>query len=125
MENEPTRVEAVMSTTVRTIAPGASLRDAAAAMRDHDIHALLVTGAGTGIVTSTDLLDAVARDADLDATTVGDVMTTPVETVTTDLRLGEAAAMMTNFGVKHLPVVDDDGEFVGMVSSSDVTGEFA
>ncbi|MFC6974301.1 CBS domain-containing protein [Halomicroarcula sp. GCM10025709] len=35
--------------------------------------------------------------------------------------LTETAAMMTNFGINHLPVVDDD--YIGMVSSSDITGE--
>jgi IMP dehydrogenase len=48
------------------------------------------------------------------------VVTRPVETVETDMRLGEAAAMMTNFGINHLPVVDETGDYVGMVSSTDV-----
>jgi CBS domain-containing protein len=50
---------------------------------------------------------------------VSDVMTGSVETVPPDLRIEEAAAMMTNFGINHLPVVDDD--FVGMISSTDIT----
>jgi len=40
-------------------------------------------------------------------------MTRNVETVTPDLMMEEVAAMMTMYGVKHLPVVDDD--YVGMV----------
>jgi len=45
-------------------------------------------------------------------------MTRNVETVTPDLMMEEVAAMMTMYGVKHLPVVDDD--YVGMVSSTDI-----
>jgi len=45
-------------------------------------------------------------------------MTEDVETVTPDLLMEEVAAMMTMYGVKHLPVVDDD--YVGMISSTDV-----
>lgn len=125
MDGEPTRVEAIMSRTVRTIGPGATLRAAARSMHEHEVSALLVTGAGTGIVTTTDILEALARGADVETTVVGDVMTTPVETVTTDLQPSEAAAMMTNFGIKHLPVVDRDGEYVGMVSSAELTAVLA
>jgi IMP dehydrogenase len=125
MVDESVQVAAVMSTTLRTISPGASLRAAAQTMREHDVSALLVTGSRIGIVTSTDILDAVAGGTDVEATSVGEAMTAPVETITTDLQLGEAAAMMTNFGIKHLPVVDRDGEPVGMVSSTDLTGVLA
>ena len=120
-----TRVEAVMSTPVVTISASASVRQAATSMREHDINALLVPGSQTGIITSTDVLDAVDMDEDLDTVTVADVMTVPVETITSHLMLQEAAAMMMNFGIKHLPVVDRDGEYVGMISSSDTVSVFA
>ena len=122
MEPDRTQVEAVMSSPVETVSRRASLREAARAMSDRGVSALLVTGPTAGIVTSTDVLEAVARGDDPEALTVEDVMTAPVETVTAKLALGEAAAMMTTYGIKHLPVVDRDGEFVGMVSSTDLTG---
>ena len=122
MADERTRVEAVMTSPVETIGSDATLREAARRMRDGGFSALLVPGATAGIVTSTDVLASVADGEDPEALTVGDVMTSPVETVTTRLALGEAAAMMTTFGIKHLPVVDDDGEHVGMLSSTDLTG---
>lgn len=120
-----TRVEAMMSTPVVTISASASVREAATSMREHDINALLVPGSQTGIITSTDVLDAVDMNKDLDTVTVADVMTVPVETITSHLMLQEAAAMMMNFGIKHLPVVDRDGEYVGMISSSDTVSVFA
>ncbi|WP_101296834.1 CBS domain-containing protein [Halegenticoccus soli] len=116
-----TRVEAVMSTPLQTISAKATVEEAARAMREHNISALLVPGSSTAIITSTDVLDAVADGRDASELRVADVMTAPVETITLDLMLEEAAAMMTNFGIKHLPVVDTDGDFVGMVSSMDIT----
>ncbi|MFC7154644.1 cyclic nucleotide-binding/CBS domain-containing protein [Halomarina halobia] len=120
-----TRVEAVMATPVETIASNATAREAAVVMRDHDINALLVPGVDAGIFTSTDLRDAIADGHDPDRCRVADVMTTPVESVTTDLRLGEAAAMMTTYGFNHLPVRDSDGDYVGIVSSTDIKERLA
>lgn len=113
-------VEAVMTTPVETVSADATLREAATRMRAHDIRSLLVPGAKAGIITSTDVLDAVADGRDFEECSVGDVMTAGVEWVGTDLRVQEAAAMMTNFGINHLPVRGDDGDYVGMVSSTDL-----
>ena len=92
-------------------------------MREENINALLVPTTEIAIVTSTDVIDAVARELDPATTTVAEVMTESVETVPPGLRLTEAAAMMENFGFSHLPVVDDD--LVGMVSSTDITAELS
>lgn len=118
-----TRVADVMSTPLRTIPPDATVREAATEMRAHDISALLVTTAPPSIVTSSDVLDAIAAGEDTDELTVSEVMTESVETVPPDLLLQEVAAMMTSFEVKHLPVAEDD--YLGMVSSTDVTAHLA
>ena len=93
-------------------------------MREHDISALVVTTSPPSIVTSTDVLDTVAAGRDPAETAVRDVMTSSVEVVPPDLRLEEVAAMMTSLGIKHLPVVEGD-DYVGMVSSTDVTAQLA
>ncbi|WP_049982307.1 cyclic nucleotide-binding/CBS domain-containing protein [Halorubrum sp. BV1] len=116
--NDRTRVSDVMSTPLETIGADESLRDAAKRMHAGDISALVVTTGGGCIVTQSDIVGAVAEARDIESTTVRDVMTENVETVTPDLMMEEVAAMMTMYGVKHLPVVDDD--YVGMVSSTDV-----
>jgi len=122
MSTESTRrVEDLMSEPIITVSPEATVKEAAEAMQDDGINALFVPGAEAGIVTSSDILAAVAEAADTTTVTVGEVMTSPVERVPRSLPLGEAAAMMTNFGIKHLPVVDDDNDYVGIVSSTDIT----
>ena len=116
---ERIRVRDVMSTPVGTISPEASVSEAARQMQAKDRSALLVRASPAGIITSTDIMELVADDGDAAATTVEEIMTAAVETVTPDLHLDEAAAMMTTYGIKHLPVEDDD--YVGMLSSSDMT----
>ncbi|WP_313684808.1 CBS domain-containing protein [Halobellus marinus] len=112
-----------MSRNLVTISPQTTLVEASKRMREENINALLVPTTEIAIVTSTDVLDAVARELDPAETTVSEVMTRSVETVPPSLRLTEAAAMMENFGFSHLPVVDDD--LIGMVSSTDITAELS
>ena len=57
-------------------------------------------------------------------TRVKEIMSTPVETIPPDIHIGEAAAMMTSLGIKHLPVVDQ-GDYVGMISSTDVAAQMS
>jgi IMP dehydrogenase len=118
-------VEELMSEPIITVSPETTVREAAQKMQDREINALFVPGAEAGIVTSSDIVGAVAEAADTTEITVGEVMTSPVERVPRSLPLGEAAAMMTNFGIKHLPVVDSDNDYVGIVSSTDVTMSLA
>ena len=121
--NERTTVEDVMSTPLETISKDATVMEAAQRMRERDINALVVRTEPRAIISSTDVLDAVADGQDVTALRVTDVMTTDVETVTPDLYMEEVAAMMTSYGIKHLPVVDDD--YVGMISSTDVTAHLS
>ena len=118
-------VGGIMTSPIETISGSATALDAAEGMGANDINALFVPGADAGIVTTTDVLDVVAAGGDPDETDVEDVMTAPVERVTTGVELNEAAAMMTTYGIKHLPVIDDHGDYVGMISSTDLTTELA
>ncbi len=124
----PVPVEEVMSTPLTIIAPDATLKDAAVAMREADVSALFVTASMPAVVTSTDIVAGVADGADPSEHRVADVMTSQVESTPPDVSVREAAAMMTTLGVKHLPVTADSvhgDDYVGMLSSSDITERFA
>ena len=126
MTSEPSvLVEDVMTAPLETISANATVREGAVRMREREINALFVPGSSAGIVTTTDVVAAVAEERDLASLQVRDVMTAPVERITTAEELTEAAAMMTTFGIKHLPVVDADGDYVGMVSSTDLAVQLA
>ncbi|SDJ94600.1 CBS domain-containing protein [Natronorubrum texcoconense] len=116
-------VEDVMSSPLETVSKDATVVEAVQQMREKNINALVVPTTPRAIISSTDVLDAVADGQDITELTVADVMTTDVETVAPDLYMEEVAAMMTTYGIKHLPVVDDD--YVGMVSSTDVTAHLS
>lgn len=118
------RVEDVMSKPLETISQNATVADAAKSMRDGDINALVVTTDPPSIVTSTDVIEAAAMGRHPDDVRVGEVMTESVETVPSDLFLEEVAAMLTTFGINHLPVVDGE-EYVGMISSTDITAQLS
>ncbi|OVE84012.1 histidine kinase [Natronolimnobius baerhuensis] len=107
-----------MSTPLETVAKDATVMEATQQMREHDINALVVRTTPRAIISSTDVLEAVAEGQDTTEVQVSDVMTTDVETAAPDLYMEEVAAMMTTYGIKHLPVVDDD--YVGMISSTDI-----
>ncbi|QZY00198.1 CBS domain-containing protein [Halobaculum rubrum] len=117
--NGRTTVREVMSSPLETIGSDATVREAARKMREKEVSALVVLTSPRAIVSSTDVIEAVADGRNVAELQVADVMTTDVETVTPDLYMEEVAEMMTTYGIKHLPVVDDD--YVGMVSSTDVT----
>lgn len=117
-------VESIMSSPVETITRNATVSEAAEKMHGEEISALIVTTPEPSIITSTDILDAVAAGKPVAELDVTDLMTESVETIPPELHIGEAAAMMTNFGINHLPVVKR-GDYVGMISSTDLTAELS
>ena len=124
-QNTRVQVDAVMSTPLERISKGATVQEAAERMRTADISALVVRTDPPSIVTSTDILGVAADGKAPDEVHVADVMTESVETVPPDLYLEEVAAMLTTFGIKHLPVVEGDDEYVGMISSTDVAAQLS
>jgi CBS domain-containing protein len=53
-------------------------------------------------------------------TTAGELMTKPVRTVSPDMDVQDLAALMAEEGVNPVPVVDDEGRLVGIVSRTDL-----
>lgn len=119
---EETRVSDIMSSPVETVSRDATVSDAAEKMLADDISALVVRTSPPSIVTSTDLLESVAAGGETAELPVTDLMTESVETVPPALGIDEAATMMTTFGIKHLPVIED-GDYVGIISSTDITAQ--
>ena len=108
---------------VVTIAPGATLAEAVALLREHGIGALVVSVDGRrvdGMLSERDVVRRLAIDgADSLEMTVARAMSTPVVTCAPDDELPPLMAVMTDRRIRHLPVVADDG-LVGMVSIGDV-----
>lgn len=120
-------VSDVMTPVSLTGTPADTLRSAAEQMWSQQTGSLVVVDADriAGIITERDVLRAVARGVDVDATSVKDVMTLDVRAVGPDTALREAAHEMARRWIRHLPVVDASGALVGLLSQRDVTGIFA
>ncbi len=74
-----------------------------------------------GIFTERDVLRRVSLSGRVPAEIpVREVMTTPVEMATLDTTPGQALATMVEYHYRHLPIVDDDGQLLGILSIRDV-----
>ena len=139
------KVRDVMTTDPVSVTGDTSLKEAARLMVRHRVSGLPVVEQGNkliGIVSEGDfirqeasrdrphgvsLLDALFGEGELEpvgAETVAEVMTRNVVTITPEATIGEAARVMGRRNVKRLPVVDLDGELVGIISRADVVGAF-
>jgi CBS domain-containing protein len=91
-------------------------------MAEHRIGALLVVRDGRleGIFSERDLLQrVVAAGRDPAATTLGEVCTTDLATVCETDDAATCARLIRDRGFRHLPVVDDEGRPVGVLSARD------
>jgi len=73
-----------------------------------------------GLLTERDIRRAVARGLDTDKTPVTEIMSTDPDTFDPDLDVWDAAAWIAESGYRHLPVVDDEGSLLGVVSVRDL-----
>jgi CBS domain-containing protein len=74
-----------------------------------------------GTVTDRDItLRVVAEERDPRSTTVGEIASTDLVTVDPKLDLDEGLRLMARHQVRRLPVVEEDGRLVGIVSQADV-----
>jgi CBS domain-containing protein len=110
----------VMSTSVMSVPPDASVADAARRMieRDAGVAVVLEEGELAGVISERDMLRVLAEGCDRD-TPVRDRMTRHVLTGTPATSLPEALAIMVQGRFRHLPVVEG-GSVVGMVSMRDL-----
>ena len=120
-------VEAAMTRSPAVIEPGAPLVSALTIMQNRRLGCLPVVTQGrlVGILTSTDLLrhdleQELARPATRLLPSVGSIMSPEPAVVTADMELFDAAALMAERKVRHLPVVDGWHHLVGVVSDRDV-----
>jgi len=118
------RVDQIMHRPPVTVAKDTTLREAARIMSERRIGALLIGKAGVppeGILTERDLLRAMAHGSlDVDATTVAESMSAPVETMAPHEMLYRALGRMDRKKIRHLCIVDAQGAAVGMISQRDL-----
>jgi CBS domain-containing protein len=116
------RVRDGMSTTVLTVGPEHTLREAARLMSGRRVGAAVVLDSempGAGIITERDVLDSIGAGQDPEAERVRDHLTADIVFAAPDWSLEEAAVAMVRGRFRHL-VVTDGGEIVGILSVRDI-----
>ncbi len=101
--------------------PDTTLVEAAAAMEGSDLGSLAVVEGHSllGLITERDIRRAVADGTDL-GSPVSKLMSGDPDTFDPDLDVWDAASWLAESGYRHLPVVGDEGELLGVVSIRDL-----
>lgn len=109
------------------VQPADSALDAAKLMRQNHVGDVLVVedrggkSVPVGIVTDRDLImEIIAPELDPEVITVGDIMALEFSTVKESTGVFETIQHMRNRAVRRLPVVDDGGALVGIVTLDDL-----
>jgi CBS domain-containing protein len=105
-----------------TLAPGNKVAEAVKLMRKKNIGCIVVTERQkvVGIFTERDVLMKVTGAKDYDTLTLADVMTARVESFQPDDSLAFVLNAMHVGGYRHVPVVDEQGRPVAVISVKDI-----
>ncbi|MFQ6052114.1 MAG: CBS domain-containing protein [Candidatus Hydrothermarchaeota archaeon] len=141
------KVKDIMTKNVITVGPDETVLDVVNILKNNRISGLpvILEGKVVGIVTEADImeiceketvghlyvwelsskireeLDRALRDIERNASTkVKEIMTKKVETVSPETGISEAARIMSEKHINRLPVVDEKGKLVGIVSRADI-----
>jgi CBS domain-containing protein len=120
------RVSEIMTSAAVVDQSDDTLAEAARKMWKQQTGSLLVTDGDDliGIVTERDVLKAVATGVKLEEARIAEVMTKDVVTVGPQTTIREAAKVMADRWIRHLPVLDG-GKLVGVISQRDLAGVLA
>lgn len=117
-------VREIMRTNPKTIDYNATVDEAAQKMCRKDPSGsciVLKDNVAVGIVTEQDInCKVVARDLRPGEVHVNEIMTSPLITIQTDKTVEEAAHLMIRNKVRRLPIVNDKGIVIGIVSVRDI-----
>ena len=121
----PNTVRDWMSKPVVVIDADSNVKYALTLMRRRKIHSLVVATSDKnptyGIVTTTDIRDKiVAAGRDPSATTMGEIMSGPIVTGNPDWTLIECSQLMQEKRIHHLPIADENGALIGLISATDI-----
>ncbi len=141
------KVKDLMTANVVAVGTETPLKDVADILSEFRISGLpVVSERGTvlGVVSENDILvkergteplrglvgrllagDAVELEAKVAARTAGEAMTSPAVTIMPDRPVSAAAGEMVERRINRLPVVDEDGKLLGIVTRADLVKAFA
>jgi CBS domain-containing protein len=112
-----------MTVRVVTVRPEERVQVAIARMLEENVGAVVVCEGDrlVGIFTERDVLRLAGQGTAFGELRLGDVMTTRVQTLTPDVDITDAARLMRDKKIRHVPVVEGEN-VLGMVGIRDVMG---
>ena len=121
----PNLVRDWMSSPVVVVDPDSSVKYTLTLMRRRKIHSVVVAisekNPTYGIVTSTDIRDKiVAAGRNPSELTIREIMSGPIITGNPDWTLMECSQVMQENKFHHLPIADEHGTLIGMISATDI-----
>ncbi len=123
---ETTRIASLMSTDLSCAAPGDSLKTVVKRMAAKNQSCMLIVNAGLpiGIITERDIVKLLLRSIqqpDILQHAASEWMSSPVVSLPQQDSVFDALVVARAENVRHLPVVDDNSQLVGLVTQSDLT----
>ncbi|MDL1909969.1 CBS domain-containing protein [Chloroflexi bacterium CFX6] len=121
----PNTVRDWMSSPVVVVDPDSSVKYALTLMRRRKIHSVVVDisekNPAYGIVTTTDIRDKIVAEGRNPAeTTVREIMSGPIVTGKPGWTLMECSKVMQERHIHHLPIADESGALIGLISATDI-----
>jgi len=119
---QPT-VRDAMTSNPTTITTSTPIPEAARLMRDEDTGILPVVEGSrlTAVLTDRDIvIRGIAERGDVSSATAGEIASTTLVTIDPQQGLDEAARLMAEHQVRRLPVCEEDGKLVGVLSQADL-----
>lgn len=121
--SETKTVGSIMSQGALSVDERASVHDSIELMIEKNSSAVVITSKSrpSGIFTERDVLTrVVTREIDCLRTPIGEVMTTPLIIMPSTALIGEVLAEMYRRDIRNMPVSDQTGNLIGLVSMPDV-----
>ena len=115
-------IASLITRAVLTVEKQDTLLDAAVWMMERGVGSAVVMtdGKPTGVITDRDALRAIAQGLSPDDVTVGQFVNRKLTQAKAGVEVVEAARLMREKGFRHLVVVDDEGDLVGVFSMRDL-----
>ncbi|MDB5752142.1 MAG: histidine kinase [Ramlibacter sp.] len=116
-------IQDVMTRDVQTVSPQETVQRAAQLMDELNVGAIPVLDGDklVGMITDRDItVRSTAAGQDPGSTKVTDVMSTDVRTCTMDQSVQDVLDQMADVQIRRVPVLDDSGKIIGIVSLGDV-----
>ncbi|HEX8949902.1 MAG TPA: CBS domain-containing protein [Dissulfurispiraceae bacterium] len=115
-------LEKIFTSDVISVSPHTSVSEAISLMEGNRISCMVVVedGKPAGIFTERDFVQAVYRGNHADTLEIRELMTSPVITADIDTNIYEAYSILEANKIRHLVIVEANGELAGLVTQSDI-----